>query len=107
MAHMNGNTDRRLVKWEKPPELAMNTNWDAAIDAHHRRVGVGVVIRDSNGEMLACLCSKFDHTKNPIIVEALALRRAAILCAELGFSDVILQWDSQLRVKAASSGEKI
>ncbi|KAF5472463.1 hypothetical protein F2P56_009180 [Juglans regia] len=105
---MNGNTDKRLVKWEKPTKLAVKANWDATVDAHHmKRVGVGVVIRDSKGEMLACLCSKFDHNKNPIVAEALALRRDAILCAELGLSDVMLEGDSQLTFNATSSGEEI
>lgn len=34
-----------------------------------------VVIRDHEGEVLACLSAIVDHIKNAIVVEALALRK--------------------------------
>lgn len=77
---LHGNSDKGVVKWDKPTELVVKANWDAAIDAQHKRVGITVVIRDSEGEMLAYLCSTIEYTKKLIVAEALALRRAAILC---------------------------
>lgn len=56
--------------------------------------------------MLACLCSTADHIKKPIVAEVLALSRAAVLCAELGLQDLILEGNAQLVLKATNSGEE-
>ncbi|XP_042976308.1 uncharacterized protein LOC122307474 [Carya illinoinensis] len=106
-AVVKGSNDRRITKWEKPAGWTVKVNWDAAVDAKNRRVGAGVVIRDSEGELLACLCSICDHVQNPLVAEALALRRAAILSVEMSFSSVILEGDSQLIVNAVNSDKEI
>lgn len=45
--------------------------------------------------------------QKPSIAEALALRRAVTLYAELGLSSVILEGDSQVIVKATSGEEEV
>ncbi|KAF5441798.1 hypothetical protein F2P56_036997 [Juglans regia] len=99
--------DRSVVKWVKPEERTVKANWDAAMNVRNRKVGIGVAVRDSTGEVLACLCSCFDNISNPSVAEAVGLRRAALLCAELGFSNVILEGDSKVVVNATISGEEI
>jgi hypothetical protein len=38
------------IKWNAPPVRWYKANWDAAFDKHTGRVGVGVVVRDSQGK---------------------------------------------------------
>ncbi|KAF5470698.1 hypothetical protein F2P56_011195 [Juglans regia] len=46
----------RQVKRKKLRENCVKANWDAAIDQRKRRMGVGIVIRDEKGEVLAAIC---------------------------------------------------
>ncbi|XP_041001629.1 uncharacterized protein LOC121247327 [Juglans microcarpa x Juglans regia] len=52
---------REDAKWEKPEVGRVKANWDAAVDATNRRVGIAVVVRDDQGEVLACLCSAVEN----------------------------------------------
>lgn len=38
-------------------------------------LGFGVILRYAKGEILACLCENIEYMLQPIIAEALALRR--------------------------------
>lgn len=71
--------------WSKPKGKLVKVNWDATSDhAVTGRVGIGVIARDSKGEILACLCSIENLSTSPLVVEAAALRRAMYFCIELG-----------------------
>ncbi|XP_040988095.1 uncharacterized protein LOC121235763 [Juglans microcarpa x Juglans regia] len=102
--------DRSMIKWEKSKEREVKANWDAAVDVKIKKVAIGVVVRDLNGEVLACLCSCFINNSIPSVAEAVGtvgLRRAALLCTELGLSNVIFEGDSKLVVNVTISGEEI
>lgn len=45
---------------------------------------IRVIVRDSLGEILACLCSTEYLFTSPLVAEAAALRRAMLFCTELG-----------------------
>ncbi|XP_035541705.1 uncharacterized protein LOC118344698 [Juglans regia] len=70
------HVDTSLVRWEKPDTMVCKVNWDAALDVKNKKVGIGVIIRDSEGEILACLCSMMDAHLKPVMAEGHALRRA-------------------------------
>ncbi|KAF5481359.1 hypothetical protein F2P56_002016 [Juglans regia] len=44
--------DRGAVSWSRPRESFVKANWDAAMSRKDRKVGLGVVIRDEEGEIL-------------------------------------------------------
>lgn len=70
-------------------------------------MGIGVVIQDSSEEVLACLSFIVNRVHKPIIADTLALRRAWYLCVELGLSNVILEGNSHIIVKAINSDEEV
>ena len=45
-----------VVKWTKPPEGFVKINWDASVNKHHKKMGAGVVVRDSTRVVLAMHC---------------------------------------------------
>lgn len=45
------------VRWKAPPAGMIKCNWDAAVDVVGRRMGVGIVIRSHEGEVMATKCS--------------------------------------------------
>lgn len=47
--------DRIMARWNKPDGLACKINWKATLDANNKKVGIEVIVRDSKGEILACL----------------------------------------------------
>lgn len=74
---MDRSIDRNAVKWEKPKEGFVKINWDVAVNVQLDKIGVGVVIRDHEGEVLACLSASVDLIRKPVVIEALALRRVS------------------------------
>ena len=53
------------------------TNFDRAVFAKSREAGIGVVIRNSNGEVVVALSEKIPNPNSVEVLEALAARRAA------------------------------
>lgn len=96
-----------MIKWVKLVGITIKANWEAAMDVDLKRVVLGVVIHDSYREALVCLCLVVNFVQKLSIAEALALRRASTLCAKLGLSNLILEGDSQVIVKAASGMEEV
>ncbi|XP_041016311.1 uncharacterized protein LOC121258849 [Juglans microcarpa x Juglans regia] len=82
--------DRSMVRWKPPIGSSIKVNWDAAFESKNQKMGGGVMIRDSKGEILASLCMNKHYVSHPLIAETLALWRAMSLCAELNISSVLL-----------------
>ncbi|KAM0993900.1 hypothetical protein ACFX2G_009600 [Malus domestica] len=74
-------------KWSHPPSKWLKCNFDGAWSKKSSRGGVGVVIRDHNGNFLAKLSASVDHATSPLQVEFLAARRAILFVLEL-FPDI-------------------
>jgi hypothetical protein len=62
----------RVKKWEKPPERVVKVNWDAAISTDLNLTGMGVILRDHMGEVLASFCTFKPIAMEPVSAEALA-----------------------------------
>jgi ribonuclease HI len=69
-------------------------NWDAAIDKEKKIMGVGVVVRDYSGGVIAMKCLTCSYICEPVVVEAMAVWTASKLVGLLGFKDIILKGDS-------------
>jgi hypothetical protein len=41
--------------WCKPPLEWLKCNWDAALDNETKQIGMGVVVRNSEGQVVAAL----------------------------------------------------
>jgi ribonuclease HI len=58
------------------------------------KMGVGVIIRDAEGLVVASLCSTVPSITDPPTAEAIAAWKAAELCHALGLQRVILEGDA-------------
>ncbi|XP_042974729.1 uncharacterized protein LOC122306365 [Carya illinoinensis] len=96
-----------IARWKKPDALVCKSNWDAAIDATNKRVGIGIIVSDSEGEILACICLRMNNLLKPACAEAYALRRAMFFCLELGCSNAGFEGDSLVVVNATNSGGEV
>jgi hypothetical protein len=91
--------------WRRPPEGVVKVNWDAALDKDTKMMGVGVIVRDERGDVLATLCTTIPFVTDPTIAEAIAAWKAVELGCELGFQRVILEGDALEIVKALRQAE--
>ena len=70
------------------------------------RAGLGVVVCDHQGQVLASLFKNVPLAPSSDDVEALAAARAINFATELGFSLVIIEGDSEAIIKALESNEE-
>ena len=73
-------------------------NFDGALFVKENCAGVGVVIRNGQGLVMASLSQKVPLPFTVIEVEALAARRAVKFAAELGLDRTVLVGDSEILV---------
>ncbi|XP_042942878.1 uncharacterized protein LOC122277061 [Carya illinoinensis] len=93
---------RQGQHWEVPREDFVKTNWDAAVDLKNKKVGIGIIIRDENGDVLVAACGRRKYLHHPATAESLALRRAAEIYTELNYTKVILEGDAKGVIEAVN-----
>ena len=77
------------VRWSPPPDTCFKCNFDAALFDGSEYAAIGVVFRDSSGNVIAALSQRIDYTSLIELAEALVARRAMVFARELGLFDVI------------------
>ena len=88
------------LKWAPPPQRWFKTNVDGAIFKETNKAGIGVVVRDGQGCVLAILLEIVEGVQDADVIEALAIWRATRFAIETSFSCVIIESDSLSVVKA-------
>lgn len=76
--------------------MFFKVNCDGAVFSKSHRSGLGVVIRNSNGQVIASLTQQLNQAYKPIEVEAMAAIRALEFAAELGLDRVVVEGDSSI-----------
>jgi hypothetical protein len=89
-----GPSKMLATPWQKPPEGLIKVNWDEAVDGGRKVIGMGAIVRDSDGTVLAMMCDTMLFVQDPVLAEALAARRAIELCLLLGIRKIILEGDA-------------
>jgi hypothetical protein len=64
-------------------------NWDAAVDKDNRKMGIGVIVIDGEGDVLAILLAPKDYIITPDIAKATVALRASNFYRELGLQRVV------------------
>jgi hypothetical protein len=88
-------TPDRVNKWIVPSQGWYKANWDVAIDNSKARVGIGVILRDDRGQMLAAMSKTRNGTLEPSTGEAFAASFAVCFCRDLGVQRVVLEGDAK------------
>jgi ribonuclease HI len=94
-----------VPRWSPPPEGMVHIFVDAALFPPSRRMGIGVVIRNHNGDCSAACSELVEEVTTPEIAEALALRRALSLAGAEGFDKLIVASDCLSLVQRVNSSE--
>ncbi|XP_075475870.1 uncharacterized protein LOC142514222 [Primulina tabacum] len=101
VVHPNSiSVDTSCKRWHKPPASFLKCNTDAALFTSSNRFGLSGVLRDENGEFIAC---RMQHNAgNPAVkeCEALALLQAITWIKEMELANVIFELDAKNVVDA-------
>ena len=90
----------RSVRWKPPLPGMVKVNFDDAIFSTQSSAGLGMVVRDQAGLVLAALSQKIPMPTLVETVEVIAARRALVFAKELGFERVMVEGDSEIIIKA-------
>ena len=88
--------------WSPPEPGIYKVNYDGAYFAKEEKAGIGVVVRNELGQVMASLAEKFVMPPTMEILQAMAARRAMIFMEELGLCWAIFEGDLETVVKALS-----
>ena len=92
--------------WSPPPTNSLKVNFDGALFKDIGKVGLGVVIRNNQGQAIASLSEQIPLPFSSDVVEALAAARAISFARELGCFSFILEGDSDVVIKTLISEEE-
>ena len=76
-------------RWVPPTFPWYKVNVDAAVFSHLSITGIGVIIRDHFGSIVAALSKRLPLPLAPLEAEAKALDEATVFAWEIGVKDVI------------------
>ena len=91
------------TKWMPPPTNWVKVNFDDAVFQESGEAGLGTIIRNDRGLVMATLTLVIPLPTSVEMVEVLAAQRALIFAKELDFDHVILEGDSEIAVRAMKS----
>ncbi len=80
-----------LPSWKAPPESKIKINFDAAVNKHTGLVGLGMVARDSGGNVLGAKRLSIFLSIDAYTAELLAASYAVIFCLEAGSLILLLK----------------
>ena len=91
------------TNWRPPCINIYKANFDGAIFQELQKAGIGVVIRNSNGEVIGALSESYFLLATVEEVEAIACRKAVSFAINLGLENVVFEGDSETIIKALNS----
>ncbi|XP_040994257.1 uncharacterized protein LOC121240790 [Juglans microcarpa x Juglans regia] len=90
-------------KWKPPTWPYLKVNFDAAFDKMKEMMGMRIVIRDCEGDLLASLLVSNECVNSVFLAESNALLRAMELCQDLAFTLVEFEGDAKAVVDVVKS----
>ncbi|XP_059453477.1 uncharacterized protein LOC132184014 [Corylus avellana] len=83
----------------------ISVNWDAALGERTGNVGLGAIIRNHQGEVLAARSLTRVGLLEPAAAEALGALMAIQLARDMGYLSIILEGDAKVVIEAVLSNE--
>ena len=84
----------QIVRWSPPPSTRYKINLDGAVFKAQKSIGIGVLIRDEQGRVVAVLSQKLNAPLGALEVEAKVVEVALQFARDVGISDFIMEGDS-------------
>nr|POE86670.1 hypothetical protein CFP56_52919 [Quercus suber] len=97
---IKGTRPKRRVRWKPPDQDTFKINFDGVIFAEDKCSGLGVIIRNQEGLVIASMSTQVPQQLQPIEIEALAASNALGFAREVGISEAVLEGNSSLVMTA-------
>ncbi|XP_004292412.1 PREDICTED: putative ribonuclease H protein At1g65750-like [Fragaria vesca subsp. vesca] len=91
--HSGSKKKRAISKWSCPPRGRLKVNIDGSFEQELGSGGVGVVVRNYEGECVATFARPFQYALSAFHMEAEALRAGMLICIQQGWEDVEVESD--------------
>ena len=91
------------VRWKPPRMLRYKINYDGAVFKETNEAGIGVIVRNSLGLVMASLTQKVRFPHSVPSIEAWAVKRSIQFALEIGIAEVEFEGDSQTIVTALNA----
>ena len=80
--------------YNAPAPDSYKINYDGALSSADNKSGIGIVVRDCHGEVIASLIQQLDQAYQPVEVEAMVANKAVEFGSELGLHNAIIEGNS-------------
>ena len=104
LTHPKSPTPPKVTKWLPPPSNWVKINFDGATFGDSSSAGLGAIIRNDMGLVMATYTQPIPLPTTVEMVEVLAARSALWFVKDLSFNKVIVEGDSEVIIKALNSG---
>ena len=101
--HSSNPGPRLAARWSPPPENCYKINFDAALFDQLGSAGIGVVVRDHRGEVMAALSQKIALPQSVALAEARAAHKAITFAQEMSFFRIQVEGDCLGVIRALQS----
>nr|POE92192.1 hypothetical protein CFP56_53905 [Quercus suber] len=92
--------DQPSVAWKPPPLGSFKVNINGALFSKTKQSGVGVMVCDEKGNVIAAMSRKLDLPLGALETKAKALEIGVKFAEEVGLRDVVFEGNSQLIINA-------
>ena len=92
------------ANWSPPPSGWLKVNFDGATFPSKNLAGLGAIIRNDKGLVMAAFSQPISLPTSIETVEVLAARNAVCLARDLNLGQVIFEGDAEVIIKAINSG---
>ena len=89
----------------RPCFIEFKANFDGAMFNESDEAGVGVVIRDSMGQVIVAMAEKIQKPHSMECLEMVAARHAMVFAAKISLQQCHFEGDLQTGIKALKSGD--
>uniref|UniRef100_A0A2N9GZI9 Reverse transcriptase domain-containing protein n=1 Tax=Fagus sylvatica TaxID=28930 RepID=A0A2N9GZI9_FAGSY len=83
-----------VIKWAPPRPGRYKVNFDGAFFRESNEAGIGAIVRNHRGEVMAALCQRIPYPYSIEAVEASAAKAAVTFVLDLGLQEVDIEGDS-------------
>ena len=104
---MHGRTTSSKTEWRPPPQDWFKVNWDGVVNKIKGFVGMGVVVRDCQGMVVATLRKRKPLITDPFLAESYGALKAVQFARDLGLSKVVLEGDSLQAIQALQGDQEV
>ena len=105
MVRDKGKSVRVPTQWVRPTGESLKLNFDAAFK-EGEMVGMGVVLRDGEGEVLMAMCASWKGKCAIHEGEAMAAKQGTKIAMEAGFLQFVLETDCVMVFEALKRGKR-